>query len=93
MSHLKLRHALLVLATGAALVGCGGGDDRNDNGNGTSPGASASDSDVPEAAQQSAEGLITYVKQLIATMTNETSEPVRLGGATLPVSDTTEASN
>ena len=88
MSDLKLRHALLALATAAALAGCGSSD--NDDG---AQGPPASNSDVPQAALASTDGLIAYVKELIATMTNETSEPVRLGDATLPVSETAEASN
>ena len=93
MSDLKLRHALLALATAAALGGCGGGGDDDNAGADAQGPPSTAGSDVPEAARQSADGLVAYVKQLIASSTNETSEPVRLGDAALPVSDTTEASN
>ena len=85
MSDLKLRHALLALATATALVGCGSSSNDDEG--------SASNSDFPSSALQSVDGLIAYAKQLIASSTNETSEPVRLGDATLPVSETAEASN
>ena len=88
MSDLKLRHALLALATASALAGCGGGDDGD-----SAQGPPSSNSDVPQAARQSQDGLVAYMKQLIASSTNETSEPVRLGDASLPVSENSEASN
>ena len=91
MSELKLRHVLVALATAAALAGCGGGGGGNDEVGAQAD--TASNSDVPATALQSVDGLMAYGKQLIASMTNETSEPVRLGDATLPKSDTTEASN
>jgi hypothetical protein len=48
---------------------------------------------VPASALQSVSGLLAYMNDLIANHTNETSQPVFLGDATLPTSDTTEAAN
>lgn len=73
----------LSLASLLALVGmlsaCGGGGGSGSNG-----------SDLPSSALLSSDGLIAYVKELISSQTNETSDPIRLGDVTLPVSDTTE---
>jgi hypothetical protein len=81
-----LKRLAAVIAFSAVLGACGssGGDDVTAN-----PG---SDSDVPAAAFDSVAGLLAYVNELIAG-TNETSEPVRVGEAALPVSDTTEPVN
>jgi hypothetical protein len=45
---------------------------------------------VPALAQQSISGLIAYVNDVIASMTNDTGEPVVLGDAVLPTSETSE---
>ncbi len=71
--------AAMVLA-GFALAGCGGG------GGG---GGDANTGGVPNSAQTSVGGLITYLQQLIAG-TNDTGEPVSLDNVTLPVDDTAE---
>ena len=76
---------LLASAAAAAvlvLAGCG------DSGGVSSP---ASTSDVPASAQASVAGLVAYLNRLIDE-TTETSEPVLLGDAVLPVDDTTETS-
>ena len=88
MPRLFPRHALLALCASAALTACGGG-----GGGGHDEAAPNRTSDVPASAQQSVSGLLAYVNDLIANKTNETSEPVFLGDATLPTSDTTEAAN
>lgn len=76
---------LLASAAAAAvlvLAGCG------DSGGVSS---AASTSDVPASAQASVAGLVAYLNRLIDE-TSETSEPVVLGDAVLPVDDTTETS-
>lgn len=79
MTKSDLRCAAAVLAAAAFLAACGS--------NGDGPAASTSTTDVPASAQSSVSGLIDYINSLIA-MTSETSEPVRLGDATLPTDDT-----
>lgn len=92
MKKTSLRSALAVLAASALLAACGGGGGgglecciappgNGGNGNG---------SELPGSALQSVEGLVAYVKDLIANGTNETGEPVALGNVTLPTSDTSE---
>lgn len=68
-----------------ALAACGGG-----GGSGDSPAVRTTD--VPLSAQQSVGGLIDYIKQLIATGTNDASEPILVGDAVLPTDDTAEPS-
>jgi hypothetical protein len=79
----------VAIALSAVLGACGssGGDD--DAPPAPSPGTG---SDVPSSALESVAGLLAYVNELIAG-TSETSEPVRVGDVTLPVSDTTEPVN
>lgn len=93
MHKLHSRALLLaaVLAATMALAACGGGDDRTvgDAANPGGPAAQAS-SDVPRSAQDSVSGLLAYVGQLIDSMTNSTAEPVLIGNATLPTSETAE---
>ena len=86
MRKLQLRHVLAALAATTVMYGCGSSD--SDNGPG---GAAAPTTDVPATAQSSVDGLISYMNELINTMTNNTSEPVLVGDAVLPTSDTTEA--
>ncbi len=86
MTRPNLRHLLLALCASLALAACGSSD--NDD----APPV-ARTTDVPASAQQSVGGLIAYINELIATMTNDTSEPILVGDATLPTSDTTEPTN
>ena len=79
MHKLQLRSAAVVLAAATLLAACGGSDDDGP------PGARTSE--VPQSAQGSVAGLIDYINQLIG-MTSETSEPVFVGDAVLPVDDT-----
>ena len=44
-------------------------------------------------AMRRIEGLNAYLKDLIASMTDETSEPVALGNVELPTSETSEPLN
>lgn len=84
MNKPTIRLALVACAAAAALAGCGGGDDY---------GSSRGDfeaSELPFSALQSVHGLNAYMKQVIADMTTETDEPIVLGGAVLPTSDTLE---
>ncbi len=79
--HLSVLPAALALGAALALAGCGGGS-----------GKKARTTDVPQSAQQSVGGLVAYINQLIATGTNDTSEPILVGDAVLPTDDTAEAS-
>ncbi len=74
---------LASLAIALALSGCWSGDDDD-------PKPPAASSGVPASATQSTKGLVDYLNELIATMTNDTSDPVVLGDAVLPVDDTAE---
>ena len=80
MRKLHFRSAAVVLAAAALLSGCGSSD-------GDSSGPSSATSDVPQRALSSVDGLIAYMNELIG-MTSETSSPVVLGDAVLPVDDT-----
>ena len=71
---------LAIAASCVALAACGGG------GGG---GGEASTGGVPNSAQTSVGGLITYLQQLIGN-TSDTGEPVSLDNVTLPVDDTAE---
>ena len=88
MLKLPLRTALLALCASAALAACGSSSSNDD-----APPPVARTTDVPDSAQQSVTGLIAYLNDFIATMTNETGEPILVGNATLPTGDTIEASN
>jgi hypothetical protein len=86
MSKLLPRHGPAALAAALALAlalsGCGGGG-------GDEP-AAARTSDVTASAQQSVGGLFTYLGDLIANRTGETTEPVLVGDAVLPTSESAE---
>jgi hypothetical protein len=74
---------LLALATTCvALAACGGG-----GGDGSTTTTTNGGNGVPQSAQTSVAGLVTYLQSLIAG-TNETDSPVSLEGVTLPVDDT-----
>lgn len=75
----------ILLAAAGTLTACGGGG----GGGGTGGGGAVSGSDVPSSALQSSDGLVAFLKQLIAG-TSDTTEPIALGDVTLPTSDTTE---
>ena len=83
MFKFNVNPPLIVLVMTAALAACGGGS------GGGAPGAAApATSDIPASALASVDGLIAFMNQLIDTGTNDTSEPIRLGDASLPVDDT-----
>ena len=87
--------AAALLATGAlALAGCGGGGSdggpSNIGGNGGGNGGGTSGGTVPATALQNSDGFIAYVKQVVANKLDG-SEPIDLGGAVAPTSNTAEA--
>ena len=87
--------AAALLATGAlALAGCGGGGGdggpSNIGGNGGGNGGGTSGGTVPATALQNSDGFIAYVKQVVANKLDG-SEPIDLGGAVAPTSNTAEA--
>lgn len=81
------RRMAAVLALSALLGACGSSGSDGDTV--ANPGPNG---DVPARAFDGVAGLLAYVNELI-TDTNETGEPVRVGDAALPVSDTTEPVN
>ena len=96
MYKFNVKPPLIVLVMTAALAACGGGSGGAGGGAGAGgggaappPGAAAPPtSDIPASALASVDGLIAFMNQLIDTGTNDTSEPIRLGDASLPVDDT-----
>ena len=97
MFKFNVKPPLIVLAMTAALAACGGGGSGGGGGGAgaggggaaPAPGAAAPPtSDIPASALASVDGLIAFMNQLIDTGTNDTSEPIRLGDASLPVDDT-----
>ena len=91
MFKFNLHTPLIVLVMTAAVAACGSGGGGADVGGraGGAPGVAApATSDIPASALASVDGLIAFMNQLIDTGTNETSEPIRLGDASLPVDDT-----
>ena len=90
MFKFNIHTPLIALVMTAALAACGGGSGgvgAVGGGAGGSPGAAAT-SDIPASALASVDGLIAFMNQLIDTGTNDTSEPIQLGDASLPVDDT-----
>ncbi len=82
MFKLNIPTSLVALAVAAAVSACG-------SGGGGGPTVPVVTTDVPASAQQSVSGLITFINGLIAA-TSETSEPILIGDAVLPVDDTAE---
>lgn len=80
-----IRRALLAVSIGATLAGCGG----SGGGGGSATGA-AGGTELPASAMQSVEALMAWANDQIAHQTNSASEPVAIGQATLPTSDTRE---
>ena len=95
MLKFNLNTPLIALVMTAAVAACGSGGGGNADvggvggGAGGAPGAAApATSDIPASALASVDGLIAFMNQLIDTGTNDTSEPILLGDASLPVDDT-----
>ena len=87
MYKLDAHKLLIALVMTAGVAACGGGD--GGGGSGTAPGAQAPPSGgIPASALASVDGLIAFMNQLIDTGTNDTSEPILLGEASLPTDDT-----
>ena len=84
MKKILSRPALAIAAATVLLSACGGGDDGGGGSGTPAPGAGT---EVPSSALADGSGLVAYLKDLIATRTDNTSEPVVLGTAVLPVDD------
>jgi hypothetical protein len=80
MTHV-FRPVLGVLCAAAMLVACGGGDD--------APPPPAATAEVPGSASGSVDGLVAYLKQLIASAA-DMLEPVDVSAVTPPGSETAE---
>ena len=85
---LTVRTVHLLLASAMLLTACGGGGGDRSGGGGSD---NARTTDVPESAQQSVAGLVAFLGELISSRTDMTSEAILVGDATLPTSDTAEA--
>ena len=92
MFKLSAHKILIVLAMTAAIAACGGGGGGGSAapvGAAPAPAAPApATSDIPASALASVDGLIAFMNMLIDTATSDTSEPIALGDASLPVDDT-----
>ena len=89
MLKFNLHKPLIVLVLTAAVAACGSGGGGSDFGGGTGgPPNPPATSNIPASALASVDGLIAFMNQLIDTGTNDTSEPILLGDAILPVNDT-----
>jgi ABC-type glycerol-3-phosphate transport system substrate-binding protein len=84
MSNTSMRNVLLALAAGAVLAACGSNKDDD------VAAPAARTTDVPQSALDSPAGLVAYLNQLIDTMTNDTTEPILVGDAVLPLTETSE---
>ena len=93
MNKFKIYKPLIALVMTAAVVGCGGGGGGDlgavGGGAGGAPVVAAPDpNSIPASTLASVDGLIAFMNQLIDNGTNDTSEPIVLGDASLPVDDT-----
>ncbi len=78
----------VMAAAVASIAACGGGSDGGAVGGGTGgTGGPAEITSVPASALASVDGLVTFMNQLIDSGTNDTSEPIALGDASMPVND------
>ncbi len=90
MKKTRKMQLAFALAGLLAVAGCGGGGGGGgfQGGVGTGGGSNT----IPDSALQSSDAFIAYLKQLVATAVNN-SEPIELGNAKAPVSDSAEAAN
>ena len=90
MNKFKIYTPLIALVMTAAVAGCGGGGggDIGAVGGGAPVVAAPDPNSIPASALASVDGLIAFMNQLIDNGTNDTSEPIVLGDASLPVDDT-----
>ena len=86
MYKLDAHKLLIALVMTAGVAACGGGG--GDGGGAFSGAPAASSGGIPASALASVDGLIAFMNQLIDTGTNDTSEPILLGEASLPTDDT-----
>ena len=82
---MKKMHGIALL--GAALLVLGACGSSSDDG----PATTAATTDIPSSATGSTAGLTSFAEGQIGA-TNDTSEPVLVGDASLPLDDTTETS-
>ena len=92
MFRFNVHTILIALVMTAAVTACSGGSD-GDGGVGGGPNGTpgqpiSATTDIPVSALASVDGLIAFMNQLIDNGTNDTSEPIVLGDASLPVDDT-----
>ena len=90
MNKFKIHTPLIALVMTAAVAGCGdgGGGDLGAVGGGAPVVAAPDPNSIPASALASVDGLIAFMNQLVDNGTNDTSEPIVLGDASLPVDDT-----
>jgi hypothetical protein len=79
----QIRHAAVALLSCASLAGCGGGS-------GGGPGPAAIGPDVPQAALQSVQALVSWANDTVGRNTSSTSDSLAVSDVTLPTSDTSE---
>ncbi|MGJ7491383.1 hypothetical protein [Variovorax sp. ZT4R33] len=84
---------VLAIVIGLALGGCGGGGGDRNGGVSTGDGSGGNTGEtIPDSALQSSDAFIAYLQKLVA-MAVDNSEPINLGSARAPVSNTAEAAN
>ena len=92
MFKFNVHTILIALVMTAAVTACSGGADGGGGvgggPNGTPGQPISATTDIPASALASVDGLIAFMNQLIDNGTNDTSEPIVLGDASLPVDDT-----
>ena len=83
-------HKLMLLFAAAALLGgCGSGGDDPAPAPPTAPAPPDPLAAVPDAARQSTDGLVMYLKTL-SQQPSDTRDPASLDGVKLPASDASE---
>lgn len=85
MKKIDVRHLAAIVATAALLSACGGSDG-DPVGSAPPPGEA---NGIPSSALQSVTALVSYAREMISGL-NDTAEPIALGNATLPTSETAE---
>ncbi|MBC7470103.1 MAG: hypothetical protein H7322_12325 [Ramlibacter sp.] len=81
---MKKMHGIVLLVSAAALLAACGSS-------GSDSPAPVATTDVPASAQQDSAGLLSYVNGQIGA-SSDTSEPILVGDAVLPLDDSTETS-
>lgn len=92
MLKLNAHKILISLVMTAGVAACSGGSDSGGDGAGGVGSGPASPapvaSDIPASALTSADAFVAFMNQLVDTGTNDTSEPIAVGDAAVPVIDT-----